>query len=358
MKYPLFLFLFLFLSFSSFSQDRKEAVLYLIGDTGKDTVASGAVRYIASHAIKDTGSSVIFLGDNIYFEGLYYDKDSALNVTQKKMLCQLELFKNYQGSVFMVPGNHDWKAGKWQGKKRIEMQEKFVNSTLAQYHLRNKISEFYFPGKALPGPASTKVSEKVRLIFIDTQWFLQKQFFHPVGKLPGKSQRQTEKEFWSRLDSLLKLAARNNETVIIAGHHPLFTNGRHGSKREPYRSLVNYTPLQLFGILSLNRLFVQDTQQPRYKRFSRKMSQMLEGHHNTIWYVAGHDHNMQFSHPGNFYHIISGAGSSVSKKVKKKDLLFLNKKQPGFFKLTVYSSGKVMVEAFGEYEGKLFEGMY
>ena len=66
---PLLLFFFLFL-IEMQGQDRILHSLYLIGDTGNDTIPADALQLLAFETYNDTASSVVFLGDNCYPQGL------------------------------------------------------------------------------------------------------------------------------------------------------------------------------------------------------------------------------------------------------------------------------------------------
>ncbi len=340
---------------SIFCQVSAIHTVFLIGDTGKDTLASPAIQLLKSEIEKTPNSTVVFLGDNVYPNGLSIDANhpEVVTIPQKKMVSQLEIFKEYKGNVFMVPGNHDWNKCKWNGKQWIKDEAVFMENYLKKNtSIANKNEEAFFPKEAGPGPVSIQLKESLRLVIIDTQWWLQQQFFHPVGTDKGKNKRSTKERFYRQLDSLLTVADKNNERVLLAAHHPLFSNGRHSNARQPWRFLINYTPLQVLGLLGLNRFFMQDIPQPRYKKMKRELMEVIDKHKNII-YVSGHDHNLQFSKHGNLYHIISGAGSFHSKVKEKEDLLFY-KSQSGLFKLSYFANGQILVEAMDSYNKEVF----
>jgi predicted phosphodiesterase len=349
-------FFFAFLFTGAFAQvNIPKYTVYLIGDAGKDTAPSPAIKLVAAEIKKTPNSAVIFLGDNVYPRGVGIDSSSGLSKAQTKMQAELSIFKTFQGKVFMVPGNHDWDKCSWNGKKRVMEEALFVNEYMRKNtRVENRNTGVFYPEKAGPGPASMLLSPGIRLVLIDTQWWLQQQFFHPVGKDPGKSKGETELHCYKRLDSLLAYAMAHHEKVIIASHHPLFSKGKHALKKEPWRFLVNYTPFQIFGLLGLNRVYMQDTEQPRYRRMKRNLLKVIDAYPNII-YACGHDHNMQFSKHDNLYHIVSGSGSMHSKLHKGRDLLFSCKNQLGFFKLSYFENGRILVEAIGEYNN---ESMY
>ncbi|HEY4799247.1 MAG TPA: hypothetical protein VII99_09260, partial [Bacteroidia bacterium] len=91
--------------------------VFLIGDAGKDTLPGPVLQLLGHELSKNQNSSVVFLGDNIYPQG--FDSDP---LSEKKLHAQLSVLEGFTGNIFFVPGNHDWKAGKWQGKKCLKRE--------------------------------------------------------------------------------------------------------------------------------------------------------------------------------------------------------------------------------------------
>jgi hypothetical protein len=325
--------------------------VFLIGDAGKDTAQSGAVAFLKDEIGKNPNSTVVFLGDNVYPNGVGKDAPLTYGMSkaQKKMDAQLRIFKAFKGKVYMLPGNHDWDKCSWNGKQKVIGEGLYVNRYMRENsQVENRFSGVFFPTDAGPGPHSFLLTKGLRLIVLDTQWWLQQQFFHPVGKDPGLNKKATERRFYQSLDSLLAYARKHNEKVIMAAHHPLYSIGKHSLRKEPWRSLINYTPFQIFGLLGLNRVYMQDTEQPRYKRMKRNLLNVMAPYPNII-YACGHDHNMQFSLHDSLYHIVSGSGSMHSKLKKDRAVLFSCKNQLGFYKLSYFPDGLIRVEAMGAY---------
>ena len=156
----------------------------------------------------------------------------------------------------------------------------------------------------------------------------------------------------------MNLAKQNNEQVIITAHHPLFTNGQHSKSKQPMRFLINYTPLQLFGSLGLNRLLSQDMAQPRYKKMRKMMLRAFDQYGNII-YASGHEHNLQCFKEGPNKYIVSGAGSKLStlRKNKKFDSVFQDDTKSGFIKIEYAVDGNLTTTIYRVDEmPKLLEG--
>jgi hypothetical protein len=330
-------------SFLAAQNNEKNVVLYsvyLIGDCGNDTLPGKALQLLKHDISPRTNSTVIFLGDNVYPRGLEKNR-----LSEKKLLSQMSIFKGYFGTVYFIPGNHDWHAQKWKGYRIIRHQEEFVNAyfrdSLAS--VRNHHTGVFFPKGALPGPQTFLLLNGIRLVMMDTQWFLQHQFFHRVGSEKGKNFKETSETFFYHLDSILKNSREKNEKVILAAHHPMYNNGEHSRPRQPLRFLVNYTPFQIFGLLGLNRWLMQSMPQPRYKKMREKILSVVEKYPNVI-YASGHEHNLQYFKGTPNRHIISGSGSKLSKLRKENfPAAFSDDQRNGFFRVDFMMDGKTEV---------------
>lgn len=336
-------FLF-FLIFPLCGTGQENFSVFLVGDAGKDTSSNELLLLLKNELSRNTGSAVVFLGDNIYPQGFLEKNNKKHELEKKRLLSQLNILKEYKGSAFFVPGNHDWRIGKLNGKKAVGQECRFVNKWCAENSaLKNKNEGVFCPQQGQCGPASVQLSPKLRLVMIDTQWWLQ----------PFEAGRYEKNNFLMQLDSVLAHASRNGEKVIIAAHHPVFTNGRHAKDRQPARFLITYTPLQIFGLLGLNRLLTQDLPQPKYRKMRESFLKIFEKYPGVI-YAAGHDHNLQFFKNSDDLFIVSGSGSKVTALSEKKfPSEFSYDKGLGFFRLDFLENGKTIVSAFTAGNGKV-----
>jgi hypothetical protein len=138
----------------------------------------------------------------------------------------------------------------------------------------------------------------------------------------------------------------NGQQVLIAAHHPIFTNGSHAKKLQPWRFLVNCTPFKIFGLCGLDRLFSQDIYQRGYKRMRNDLLDHFESHDDLI-YAAGHEHNVQYFIKKNNYYIVSGNGSKTSplRKNKRFESEFQDDSTTGFVRL-IFKDNKFETEVF------------
>lgn len=318
--------LFFLLYFGAFAQNNSGCDVYLIGDAGEDTISGKALLLLKEQLLANPNSAVLFLGDNVYPSGLKPNKKSSV----MRLESQLQILNEYKGQVYFIPGNHDWQAQGVKGLKTLAHEQSYIENYLKNKTIvSNRNDATFLPKDGLPGPETVMLNDKLRLILIDTQWFL-----HQYKKNKIYSIKNTKQLFYKRLDSLLQVAKANNEQVIIAAHHPMFSNGHHGASKQPLRFLVNKTPFQIFGLLGLNRLLSQDIPQPRYGKMRKKMLYLFDGYDNIV-FASGHDHNLQcFKDKANRY-IVSGAGSKLTQLQKKQKFpsVFQDDSKTGFIKL-------------------------
>jgi calcineurin-like phosphoesterase family protein len=348
-KIALLKIFFLLIAFSAAAQENKSFSVYLIGDAGEDTVPGKALLMLKDQLLSNPNSAVIFLGDNVYPAGLNGNHISILHLES-----QLQILKNYSGQAFFIPGNHDWHAEGPKGLKTLKNEQEYVELYLKNNSsATNKNEATFLPKNGLPGPETVMLTDKVRIIFIDTQWFLH---FYKKNKVGTKA--HTKELFYFHLDSLLSYAKQNKEQVIITAHHPMFTNGEHSRNAQPARFLINYTPFKILGWLGLDRVLSQDLKAPHYKKMRTKMLQSIDKYDNII-YASGHDHNLQFFNQGTNHYVVSGCGSKLSplQKKKKFDSLFQDDTKTGFVKIEYQLDGShsTIIYRVGEKE-KLLVG--
>ena len=342
------------LAFTALNAQQPTHTVFLVGDAGKSATPGATLTLVDEQLKESPNGSIIFLGDNIYPAGLHLSKKAGdTTESERNLLCQLKVVNDYTGNVYFVPGNHDWDEGKAGGLKCINTEKKYINDYLyAQSTAANRTTGGYVPMPGVPGPQSLLLAPGIRMIALDTQWFLH---FYKKDNAPGKTRKQTAEAFFNGLDSLLNYCQTHNEKALVVYHHPLFTNGGHGARKQPLRFLINYTPFQLLGLIGGNRWLVQDIPQPRFKKMRTRMLDIMAKYKGVI-NASGHEHYLQHYTNGDDHFIVSGSGSKLSHKkvdIYKED--FFEDQQPGFAKLMFYADGSVKVEYWGASDKKVLK---
>jgi hypothetical protein len=322
--------------------------LYLIGDAGGDTsnskpILEGLTARLTADNSRNSG--VVFLGDNIYPEGLHKKKSKYRKQDEGRINVQLNAIKEFQGDLVFMPGNHDWdKQGKG-GKKHVKRQERYIQDYLDRGNV-------FLPSHGCPGPEDVKLAPGLVLISIDTQWWLH-QFERPSGEKDGCDVRNPEELMVLFKDMLKKYRDHN---VVVAGHHPLYSNGHHGGFYQfkdhlfPLTAKFKkaYVPLPLVGsIYPLYRKFLghpQDIAHPVYREMKKQLVKAMNEYDN-VTYVSGHEHNLQYVQKENIHHVVSGAGSKKT-HLKFNNSINFGARERGYSKMNYYANGEVWLEFY------------
>jgi hypothetical protein len=338
--------IFVYVHQAAFAQtDSLSHRIILIGDAGeqKDNVHP-ELESLKKNFPLDKRTTIIFLGDNVYPQGL--PSHYMSNYPEKKQILdsQINVVRGREATAYFIPGNHDWMQGRKGGYQQVINQYRYITSQqLPNVH--------YVPADVCPGPQEIAISDKITLVVIDSQWWLHK-FDKPTVR--SGCENNTEAELLSTLEEIV---SRNEDKLLIfAAHHPFITFGRHGGYYNlkqhifPFTDLKPnlYVPLPVLGsIYPIARgVFgnIQDTKHPIYKNFSRAIDSVLNTHPNCIR-VAGHEHNLQLIREDKNYYIVSGAGSKQS-EITKDDRLIFSSTKNGFATIDVIKNDNVYVRFF------------
>ncbi len=257
----------------------------------------------------------------------------------------MDAFKNYPGKVFFIPGNHDWNNARSRGLQYVNRQEEFVETYL------NKGNTF-LPDNGFPGPIDielvddddTPFDKDIRLIVLDTEWWLHKHE-KPFGDT-GEYDLQDAGDFLVELNDIIR--ERTNDHVIMAAHHPLYSNGSHGGYFPPKRHLLPPVFGSLYVLYRKFFGFPQDISHHRYQELKRELTTIISGVPNLI-YTSGHDHNLQYHRVDrrrmNQHFLVSGSGSKKDYAAAGMgtDFTYSDK---GFLVVRYYSDGSSWLEAW------------
>ncbi|MDQ3811455.1 MAG: metallophosphoesterase, partial [Chloroflexota bacterium] len=288
-----------------------ESTLLLVGDAGGPAAGEEPVlSALRTEAARNSRRTVIvFLGDNVYPAGLPDSTSPGRAEAERRLVAQLDVSRSTGARAIFIPGNHDWAKHSAAGWAAIRRQGRFIRDVggpLARL----------VPEEGCPGPAVVDVTVRLRLIALDTQWWLQNgpKPHDPTSSCPADSEREVE-------DSLAAaLRAGADRHVIVVAHHPLVSAGPHGGRftlRDhlfPLRALAAWLwlPLPILGSLyplaRLSGISPQDMSSPENRRMRAALKRALS-EHPPLLYAAGHDHNLQVIKGSSArYLVVSGAG--------------------------------------------------
>ncbi|WP_181305211.1 metallophosphoesterase [Rufibacter sp. XAAS-G3-1] len=337
-------------------KDTSEIVysVFLIGDAGAPLTDKPDPTLMHLKAqIEQAGekSAVVYLGDNIYHNGLpepdAYDRKTA----EDRMKAQLDILKGYQGEKYMIPGNHDWGGGSGtpDGWEAVVREERFVEEYLADSNIVVG-NDFFVPGNGCPGPFEVLIEEEMVLIALDSHWWL-----HPYDKPYGDDSPcgvVNEVDVLVQLEDIIE--KNKGKNILVVAHHPLFSNGIHGGYFTFTDHLFPLTILRKWWVLPLPVIgsiyplarkyggIAQDIPHPTYQAYINGLMNIFNKYDNIV-YAAGHEHNLQYFKQGNLAHIVSGAGCKTQHIKDGGEALYAEKTQ-GYARINYYKNGEAWVE--------------
>ncbi|MEM9856025.1 MAG: metallophosphoesterase [Bacteroidota bacterium] len=297
--------------------------------------------------------SIIFLGDNIYEHGLPKEGSLQRSSAEEAITIQLEVIKNFNGNIVFIPGNHDWDHSGPDGYNSILRQQRFIKSYLNR-------PDVFLPEDGCPGPVELPIGEDMVMIFLDTEWYLHPHYKPSYPDCTVESDSDFFFEF--------RRAVKRNEGkhILVALHHPLFSNGNHGGHFSlkdnlfPLSLLSSklYLPLPILGsVYTLLRKYGisnQDIPNAEYQELKEGLLEAVKDVKN-VTFASGHDHNLQLTQVEDKNFIVSGSASKVNYARQGLKAAYVHSAQ-GFAIAKYYANGEVWVEfyAVGEKpEGEL-----
>ncbi|HSP11015.1 MAG TPA: metallophosphoesterase, partial [Salegentibacter sp.] len=327
-----------------------EKSFYLIGDGGYSQPGGSSDGLIAFKTFLDsvnqTGNYSLFLGDNIYPSGLPPEDHPGREQAEYRLDAQLDAIENYDGNVIFLPGNHDWYDSGIPGLERQEeyLLEKFEENLV------------WAPNTGC-GLEILDISDDIQMIVIDSQWYLEDWDKHPTIN-DDCAEIKTREAMFLEIETELKKS--QNKTVIVALHHPLFTNGIHGGQYNFDRHIYptqKKIPIPILGSLaSLIRttggVSIQDAQNERYKSLVNRLETITsKSQASRVVYVAGHEHSLQYIVHDSIKQIVSGSASKATYATLSNDGLFSYPDQ-GFAVFDVFEDGSSWVSFYGNKNNK------
>lgn len=328
--------------------------VFLIGDAGlfpgKD-IPSRPEDFptfdLLKRKLDETGpeGAVVFLGDNVYCCGFPDSTARGRKRAEAILQLQLETVEDFPGRIVFVPGNHDWSPGHPRPRERVWRQEEFIESYLDRGNV-------FLPDSTAPGPVEVELTDDLTLVALDTQWWINP----PNVRRAGAVTTPTIEAGQVMLELEDVVQQNRNKDLLVVGHHPMFSIGRHGGYFSPRVHLFPltevvpnlYLPLPGIGsVYPLYRRFIggrQDLAHVQYAQMRRAFTSIFRQHDHLI-YAAGHDHNLQYFRQNNQHYLVSGAGSYPRRVAKGRGARFTYG-GVGFMTLQYYGDGSVWMEAW------------
>ncbi len=326
----------------------QEIEVFLIGDAGEPVFPTDSNLDHLSQMTDSAGPEdiLIFLGDNVYPLGIPPKDDPRRLEMEHKLDASLQLIKRFKGRSIIIPGNHDWQSSGKNGVEYLLEMQDYVDTNLGKENV-------FLPRNGCPGPVEYVVSDELVILILDTQYLL-----HPYSKRDGSDCGAVSTvEVINQLRDLIN--DHSDKNIIVAAHHPMYSNGPHGGKFSARSHLFPFSdanrklviPLPVLGsIYPLYRKAFglrQDISHPKYQVIRNEIVDILESSDNII-YVNGHEHALQYIMKDSIHYITSGSGSKSGYVRGGKGSQFASEVK-GFAKIGYAKNGEVTLSFYDGY---------
>lgn len=312
-----------------------ESVVFLLGDPGMARMNEYPVlprmRQDVERWSRALGSdgrvAMVVLGDIIYPDGLHPAEHERRRVDSLRLSDQIEVISGRGADRLgargiFVPGNHDWgREEDWDGAVRLVRLRDFLESWEGAAKGRLTLA----PEPGTGGPAVIDVGDGLRLILLDTAWWL-------LGSDPEEKDAVIE-------DVRRALRSAGDRRVMMAAHHPLESGGPHGTAVGLGRT---------FGIRALLKkagLLLQDLESRPYADLGRRLlNAFAEAGHPDL-YVGGHEHSIQVFASWEVEtarSLVVGSSSKLTGVRGAPEMLF-GRSEPGYGKIFVLDDGTLHI---------------
>lgn len=318
--------------------------IFLIGDAGEPDprLPSTVLDSLASQAaIVGPRATILFLGDNVYPAGTTEPLAPNYPDALRRLDAQIRAVPSGATGIFL-PGNHDWADGGQGGffGAATAADGLFIirrqGALIPQRPKQRGATIMMLPQGGCPGPAVVD-RERVRLILLDTQWWLHNYIVRDSisdDRETGCTTHTVGEITQAIRDSLR--TTRPGQTVIVAAHHPLRTGGPHGGYCGAFALFRRWanTSQDLFG--------------KNYAMMRDSVNSALATRPPLI-FAAGHDHSLQVMRGRtSSYVLVSGAGSLGKGEcaARLRQSLYVGQATSGFMRLDFAAGDSVLLRVY------------
>ncbi len=326
-----------------------EYTLYLTGNGGQlvNDEASPVLKYFKTLlADAPENSAALLLGNNIYPAGMPKKDDPDRDRAERILEAQLAALHsdNFAGVPIILAGNDDWAQP--DPVKGIKRQEKYVEKYL------DADEQVFFPEAGCGDPTTVELTDNLVVITVDSRWFMED--WNKLEDFNDGCDITTRTAFGDYVKD--EITDHKGKNIIIAIHHPPYSNGEHGgqftlaSHLFPLRSLHKnlWVPLPVVGSI-VNGIRAStgkqpDVTSPMYADVTQGLVHKAEEYDSVI-FVSAYEKNMQYLDIEHHKYIVSGSATGLS-PVKAGDGAKFAAAVPGYSVLKVYKDGSVFTEFY------------
>ena len=301
----------------------------LTGNTG-DLETRAVLRALGADARGRGGAATVaFLGD-VTADGVPERGDPGRAEAEATLGALAEALGDFDGRVVVVPGDRDWERGE-DGVRRLEA---VVDSLFD--------GDALVPGDQAGGPREWEPAEGLRLVALDTGWWLLDADERPAGEAEDQAVR-TPGDVARILEQIV--VDRDDSRIVVLAHHPLDSRGEYAGART-FGQTAATLGVGALGARTFGRSR-QDLASAPYRALRDVLQAAVDGHDRLVW-AASHDHSLQTllsdrSAVVRQFRLVSGTGGGAVRPVSTVDALAVAAR-PGYQRLVYYADGRLWAE--------------
>ncbi|MFT4667034.1 MAG: hypothetical protein ACI9VN_002634 [Patescibacteria group bacterium] len=311
-------------------EENKDHSLYLLSNLENLSATAPELDAIQAVLEKENNDFTILIN------GDFVDRNGLGVKPEEGDLDKLDRLINIvgeKGRVVFIPGDREWDNGGKRGLKKVKALERYLESKLGK-------GKVIYPQGGCLGPEVIDIGDKLRIVAVNTQWFVEEE----IG--PEEEDADcgllNETEFWFEIEDLM--GDSENRNVVIAGHHPVLSYGQYAGYKLGKQHL--WPPIVGTFIASYHQGVggKKDLTQKNLKHYSSRAQGLIQRYPGCI-FVSGHEHDTQLLYEDGTYHINSGA-IAEGRPVGRGEQTIYRQKKAGFAKLVFENDGSVVMNAY------------
>lgn len=318
--------------------------LYAIGNLGLSPLAS-PVRLAFRQKLEQASekSAVLFLGNQLP-AGMPDELEVGHAEAKRHLDAIGEMLITYEQEVYFIAGQTDWQAG---GRSSLERQKDYLEDRLQR-------DDLFFPDPGCGDPEEIELDDNNMLLLIDSQWWLEDWTGQP--KINGDCDIKDRGVFQQHFEDAIK--GNRSKNILIASHHPPFSNGYYGGQYPFKRHLFPLTfiqeglllPLPVLGSLVTSvRASIggkQETSNPSYQALNNILISSTRKN-GRFTFLSAHENNQQYFERDEQAFAVSGAGQPAQAARTGNGALF-TQGAPGFTQVDFMEDGSVWLTFYNE----------
>ena len=347
----------------------KSDAIFLIGDAGAPKLPAEETAELVDPVLRNLHEdvleqverlgrervSVIFLGDNVYWDGLPPEGDKKRRRGERILEAQIAATVPAR-AIFML-GNHDWHIEGPEGWDRALSQRRFLQKFAPRVTMR--------PLAGCAGPDHVDIGQHLRFVFIDPIGFGH-LIDHPEEHKKHCPDRTVDQAY---LDLAAEFDHPEGRHLVLALHHPLITAGPHGGHFTWKQHIFPLTdfwswawiPLPVVGsAYPLSRQLGVTGTDATNSVYGRMVTAIYRATRPQVpvVFAAGHEHSLQVHRDiVGAYYLVSGAGSK-SDRVEPTETAMLSEASKGYMRIDLHADGVMGVDVLALRDGEHAESIF